>query len=162
MNLRLLFILLILTFVQVDKSFAQRVKQIDIPELEQLLKSDEDRLHVVNFWATWCPPCVKEMPYFRDVALSYNDKKVKFLFVSLDFPSQLESNLIPFLDKYEIYLDVFLMMNTDYNEWIDKVDPAWQGNIPVTIFYNNVKKKRYFHPGELSEQELRKIINSMI
>jgi len=80
--------------------------------------------------------------------------------VSLDFPSQIEKQLIPFLKKNMITLDVRIMTDIDYNAWIEKVDPSWQGNIPATLFFNNPRKTRYFHPGEIDEPGLKKIINS--
>jgi hypothetical protein len=54
------------------------------------------------------------------------------------------------------------MTDIDYNGWIDKVDPAWQGDIPATLFFNNSKKTRYFHTGEVTEPELKKYINSLL
>jgi thiol-disulfide isomerase/thioredoxin len=140
----------------------QKLTQIRVPELEKILSADEDRLFVINFWATWCPPCVKELPHFQKVAKEYNKDKVSFLLVSLDFPSQIDSHLRPFLKKNNIALDVALMMDTDPNEWIDKVEPSWQGNIPVTLMLNNSRKIRKFHSGDLDETELRNMINSLL
>lgn len=159
---KIYFIALIFTLFPLSETIGQKVTQIRIPELEAILKAKDDKLYVINFWATWCPPCVKEMPHFNKVAWEYDQDKVKFLFISLDFPSQIETHLIPFLQKNEIYLDVALMLDLDYNAWINKVDPSWQGNIPATLFFNNKHKKRYFHPGEMDDVELRKTIKSLI
>lgn len=137
---------------------AQKIEKIGIPELEKILASQPDELHVVNFWATWCPPCVTELPYFEKLAREFHGKGVKFILISLDFPSQIETKLIPFLEKNKISAEVKVMTNLDYNSWIEKVDEAWQGNIPVTLFFNNATKKRYFHPSELTEKELRDLI----
>ena len=137
---------------------AQKIEKIGIPGLEKILASSEDQLYVVNFWATWCPPCVTELPYFEKLSKEYQGKGVKFILVSLDFPSQIDSKLIPFLKKNKITADVRLMTNLDYNSWIEKVDAGWQGNIPVTLFFNNSGKTKYFHPTELTEKELRDLI----
>lgn len=134
---------------------AQKIEKIGIPGLESILASQEDQLHVVNFWATWCPPCVTELPHFEKMAKEYQGKGVKFILISLDFPSQIDSKLIPFLKKNKITADVRVMTDIDYNSWIDKVDSSWQGNIPVTLFLNNAKKIRYFHSSEMTEKELR-------
>lgn len=143
-------------------SKAQKIEYIKIPELEKILKSPDNKLFVVNFWATWCPPCVAEISNFENAAKGYNKEKVRFILVSLDFPSQIEKQLIPFLKKNKITLDVAVMMDTDYNNWIDKVDPKWQGDIPATLFFNNSKKSKYFHSGEVTEPELKKYINSLL
>lgn len=141
---------------------AQKIEYFKIPELEKILNNSEDKLYVINFWATWCAPCVSELPAFEKVAKDYNPSKVRFLLVSLDFPSQIEKQLIPFLKKNKITLDVAVMMETDANLWIDKVDPSWQGNIPSTLVLNNRKKTRHFHSEALDEQELRDLINSFL
>jgi len=137
---------------------AQKIEKIGIPELEKILASPADELYVVNFWATWCPPCVTELPYFEKLAIEYQGKGVKFILISLDFPSQIETKLIPFLKKNKITADVRVMTNLDYNSWIEKVDAGWQGNIPVTLFYNNSRKTKYFNPSEVTEKELRDLI----
>lgn len=155
---RFIFLTLLLTFTAVT-SPAQDIEKIGVPGLEKILSSSEDVLHVVNFWATWCPPCVTELPYFEKLSRELQGKEVKFILISLDFPSQVESSLIPFLRKNNITTDVRVMTNLDYNSWIDKVDGTWQGNIPVTLFFNNAKGVRYFHPSEVTEKELRDLIS---
>lgn len=145
-----------------QETSGQKIEYIKVPDLEKILSNQENKLLVVNLWATWCAPCVKELPVFEKAAGEYNQSKVRFIMISLDFPSQIETQLKPFLRKNKISLKVSVMMDTDYNSWIDKVDPTWEGNIPSTLFLNNSKKTRYFHSGELSESELKKLINQFI
>lgn len=137
----------------------QQLKFIKSQDLEQIIRNPEDKLFVINFWASWCPPCVREMPIFQEVAFSYNATEVKFIMVSLDFPDKMDTQLIPFLKNYDINLEVDLMMDTDYLSWADIVDTAFQGNIPATLIFNNAKKIRQFHSGEISETELKSLID---
>ena len=65
--------------------------------LEPLINIKDDKVHVVNFWATWCAPCVKELPYFEDINENYKGKGVDVLLVSLDFPKNYDSKLKPFI-----------------------------------------------------------------
>ena len=155
------FLILFIIFLSLSTQ-AQIVERIRIPELERILKNPENKLFVVNFWASWCQPCVKELPYFEKVSKEYDTDKVQFILISLDFPSQIDKQLIPFLKKNKITHNVPVMMETDFNSWVDKVDPSWQGNIPVTLIFNNSKKQRVFFPGELDEPGLRKMINSFL
>ena len=152
---------LVLTFIPLTSS-SQDVEYIKVPELEKILNNPDDRLYVVNFWATWCGPCVKEFPVFEKVSKEYTGGKVKFIMISLDFPSQVEKQLIPFLKKNNSSLDVAVMMDVDYNSWIDKVDDSWQGDIPATLVFNNAKKMRLFHSGEVDGDGLRKMIDSYL
>jgi len=158
----ILFFLIIMFLISFFELEGQKIEYIKIPGLEKILNSDENKLFIVNFWATWCAPCVSEIPNFENVSKSCNPDKVRFILVSLDFPSQVEKQLVPFLKKNGITLNVVVMQDLDYNSWIDKVDPKWQGDIPATLFFNNTRKTRYFHSGELTESDLRKFINSFL
>lgn len=158
----IILIALLSLIIKVEVATGQQFTQIRIPELEKILSNREDKLLVLNFWATWCPPCVKELPHFQKVGKEFDPDEVSFLLISIDFPSQIDSHLKPFLDKNNVVLDVAVMMETDQNEWIDKVDPSWQGNIPATLMLNNTKKTRKFHAGDLDETELRNMIRSLL
>lgn len=156
--LKILLLLLMIMIYQ-GKARAQQLKFINDSDLQQIIKNPDNKLFVISFWASWCPPCVREMPVFQEVAFSYNATEVKFIMVSMDFPDKMDSQLLPFLRNNDINLEVNLMMDTDYLNWSDKVDPSFLGNIPATLFINNAKKIRYFHTGELAETELRSLID---
>jgi len=158
----LISVSILFAFIIGQEASGQKIEYIKVPDLEKILNNKENKLLVVNLWATWCAPCVKELPAFEKVAGEYNESKVRFIMLSLDFPSQIETQLKPFLKKNNITLDVSVMMDTDYNSWIDKVDPQWQGNIPSTLIVNNEKKSRYFHSGEIDEPELRSLLNKYL
>lgn len=141
---------------------SQKIEYIKVPELEKILKNIDNKLFVINFWASWCSPCVKELPIFEKVSKEYDTARVEFILISLDFPSQLETQLIPFLKKNKVSLKVAVMMDVDYNSWIDKVDVLWQGEIPATLIFNNMKKRKHFSPGEVDESGLRRMINDLL
>ncbi|MFW5644529.1 MAG: TlpA family protein disulfide reductase [Bacteroidota bacterium] len=137
---------------------AQDIKRIDTEELEKILQNENDNLNVVNFWATWCSPCVTELPYFQDASNKFSEKEVSFLLISLDFPSQVDTRLKPFLKEQNINLPVVLMEDLDYNKWISKVDPTWKGSLPATLIFNNPKNIRVFISGALEKNELMEFI----
>ena len=139
---------------------AQNVAVFDKYEnLENSILSDKNTIYVVNFWATWCSPCVKELPHFEK--LNSENKNIKVLLVSLDFKNQFESKLLPFLKKKSIDSEVVLLTDKDYNTWLPVVDKDWSGAIPATLIIKNGKKffvEKIFS----SYEELSEYVNNII
>lgn len=146
----------------IQNSAGQKITFIKVPELEQILNNPNDKLYVLNFWASWCGPCVVELPCFEKIATTVDTAKVEFLFISLDFPSQVEKKLKPFLKKNKISQNIAVMMDLDYNSWVNKVDPDWQGNLPATLFFNNKRKIKVFIPEILEETQLKDLLVSLV
>ncbi|GGG29714.1 hypothetical protein GCM10011344_33230 [Dokdonia pacifica] len=126
---------------------------VDYEGLEAYLETSEAEVHVVNFWATWCKPCVKELPHFEELRAVYDTEDVKVILVSLDFPEQIE-RLTHFIEKWNIQSEVVFLDDGDANTWIPKVDVNWSGAIPATIIYND--EKRSFHEQSFTYDTLEK------
>ena len=137
------------------------VKAYDYKGLAPLLQQENDSIYVVNFWATWCQPCVEELPYFEQINTKYKDKKVKVLLVSLDMKNQIETKLLPFIIINKLQSEVMLLSDPDANSWIPKIDSTWSGAIPATIMYNKNKRKFYEQSFTLDtlEKEIQLFIN---
>ncbi|WP_040278903.1 redoxin domain-containing protein [Psychroserpens damuponensis] len=126
------------------ESVKRPLKVYNYNELEAYLKTkDDNKTYVINFWATWCAPCVKELPYFEALNANYSNKNVEVILVSLDFPKQIESKLVPFLAKKGLQSEVVVLDDVDSNTWIPKVNKDWSGAIPATVIYNKDKSKFY-------------------
>jgi len=118
------------------------VKTYNFNEFEgAFLNPTTKRIQVINFWATWCRPCVKELPYFEELA--ENDKDIEVILVSLDLNTQKESKLIPFVKARKMKSKIIHLDEPDANAWIPKVDKNWSGAIPATIIMNKNKKRFY-------------------
>lgn len=133
----------------------------DFNGFQKFLEKKDDKIYVINFWATWCAPCVKEMPYFEKLSQEYKNDQVEVLFVSLDFPHLYESKLKPFIKEKNIQSKVVALNDVDMNTWIPKVDENWSGSIPATIIYRNDKSKFYEQTFtyESLESELKEFLN---
>jgi len=133
--------------------FSQDIRSLNYSELSEEIVADKENIQIVNFWATWCKPCIEELPYFEKVGTDYSNKGVKVKMVNLDFNSKLESVTVPFVKKHKLKSDVYHITDTDPNEWINKVEPRWSGAIPATVIYYRGEKK-FFKEGELNQQQL--------
>jgi len=119
------------------------VKLYNYKELKPLLEQKGDKIYVVNFWATWCAPCVKELPAFEKLKSVYATKGIDVLLVSLDFPKQINKRVIPFIVKKNLQSKVVLLDNGKDDSWFKSIDSNWSGAIPATLIYNKNKRKFY-------------------
>jgi thiol-disulfide isomerase/thioredoxin len=139
---------------------AQTVEVIKVPKLESLISESTGKVQIFNFWATWCGPCVKELPYFEATA-QLMSTEINVNLISIDFVEEL-NKVEKFIERKGIESSVYLLDDVDYNSWIDKVDPSWSGAIPATLIVNPVTGKRKFIEHELQEGELEKLINELL
>ena len=114
-------------------------------EIESILHVNNDTTYIINFWATWCKPCVEELPYFEQINEKYKDKKVKVVLVSLDFKKLINQKLMPFIEKNNLQSSVVLLADPKASTWIDKVSTEWDGAIPVTVIYKGDQRKFIGH-----------------
>jgi thiol-disulfide isomerase/thioredoxin len=132
--------------------YSQKVKLINVDQLQERIKNGKDSTYVVNFWATWCAPCIKELPHFEKLGSEYKSEKLAVLLVSVDFKSKLASNVVPFVKRKNLKNEVFLLNESNPQEYIDRIDPSWSGSIPATLFIKNDKRK--FIESELTYEQL--------
>lgn len=140
-------------------SFSQ-VPTMDFNQLEPRLDTGTDSVYVVNFWATWCVPCVKELPEFEKINELYSDRKVKVLLVSLDNPRHMESRVLPFIEQHNLKSEIILLDDPRSNNWIPLVDDSWSGAIPATIVFT--KDSRSFYEKVFTYEELEDIVLSKL
>jgi thiol-disulfide isomerase/thioredoxin len=140
-------------------AFESQSQEIEILNKKEFLKeiNVDDGLRIYNFWATWCKPCVEELPYF--VSLSKAHPDVQITLVSLDFVDRIESGVKPLLEKMKIDLEVVVLDGGNPNEWIEKVSANWSGAIPATLIRN--EKENYFYEKQFEEGELEQIIKNI-
>jgi thiol-disulfide isomerase/thioredoxin len=117
------------------------IEVVNFEELEALLDQQSEEVLLVNFWATWCKPCVEELPYFEELHDSLAGENLKVILVSLDFPDKLDTQVIPFVKEKGLQPQVIMLDDPHENDWIPKVDSTWSGAIPATLFLSEGKRK---------------------
>lgn len=158
-KLKSLFILFVLCFFGLTTK-AQTVKPLTLNQLDARVNKGGDTVYVVNFWATWCAPCIAELPYFEKLQATYKTQPLKVLLVSLDSKSKLDKVVVPFVKRNKYKNEVFLLNETNEQVYIDRVSKEWSGALPATLVINKKKNVRKFYEKEFTYAELEKTYQS--
>ncbi|WP_276368252.1 TlpA disulfide reductase family protein [Chryseolinea sp. H1M3-3] len=153
------FMVLLMVIFCVSTTIAQQATVVKFDALAKILNTNSSQIQVVNFWATWCAPCVKEIPLLEKLNAN-KDFNVKITLVCLDYADKVDK-VDAFIHRKNIQSQVLLLDEIDYNSWIDKVDKTWSGAIPATLILNPKTGKRMFVEKELKEGELENLIASL-
>ncbi len=145
---------------------AQTIKSVRITDVEKIIAESKTPL-IVNMWATWCQPCIEEIPYFITEVNKYNGTvknaadSVQLLLVSLDFNYAYPDKIASFIKKRNFTAPVVWLDETNADYFCPKIDQKWSGAIPATLFVNNKKSYRSFAEEQIKEtvfkQELEKL-----
>ena len=127
---------------------------------QNLLQRNNDTTYVINFWATYCAPCIKEMPVFRKIDNQFSDRPLEVILTSLDFGNNARERVRAFMNRHNIQSKVVILDDPDGNSWINKVSPKWSGALPGTLIYN--KSEREFYEKTFTYHELKDIVQSKL
>lgn len=138
---------------------AQQAPVIRLAQLKEIMETPSEQIQVINFWATWCAPCVKELPLFEAL---HERADVKVSLVSLDFEMKRDPNIVyRFVERKKLKSHVYILDEKDPNVWIDAVEKKWQGAIPVTLLVNTRTGQRKFIDHEVKEGDLERWIEEL-
>jgi len=151
--------LILLTFYTGFFASGQKVGAITLNNLDKRIANGKDTTYIINFWATWCAPCIKELNSFEKLDKAYKNEKLKVLLISVDFKSKLNNTLTNFVKKQNIKSEVFLLNENNEQEYINRIDTSWSGAIPATLFIK--KDHRKFFEKEFTYDELVKEYQSI-
>jgi thiol-disulfide isomerase/thioredoxin len=142
-------------------SFSQTIKKVKITDLEKTIAESKTPL-IVNFWATFCKPCVEEIPYFQEEVKKHAKDSVQLLLVSLDLEEYYPAKIKTFATKHKFLVPIVWLDESNADYFCPKIDPKWSGAIPATLFINNKTGYRKFFEEQLSEEKLRKEIMAIL
>ena len=159
--IKALFLVLMLMGVTASAQ-AQAVPAYKAETLMKRVANGGDTLFVINFWATWCGPCIRELPEFQKLAERYEGKPVKILLVSLDFKNDYPEKIEKFITRKKLQHEVLWLNETNANEFIPKIENEWQGSIPATLLLSPSKNYRRFYEGMVKSEQLSVLIDKQI
>jgi thiol-disulfide isomerase/thioredoxin len=133
------------------------IKVLNYEQLKPLLHKDNDTTYVVNFWATWCSPCMQELPYFLALDSVCRNHPMKLVLVSLDFKKDYIRKLQPFVVQKKLEDNVVVLEDNDANFWINDIDSTWGGAIPATLVYKG-KERTFYEQSFHQLDELKAIV----
>lgn len=140
---------------------AQQVNRLNITELQAYIQKS-DKPIVINFWATFCKPCVEEIPYFQTTIHDQYKGGVELLLVSLDVPDFYPLKISSFAAEKKILAPIAWLNETDADYFCPKIDIKWSGAIPCTLMVNNKKNYRKFFEDQLSSEQLEKELKALV
>jgi thiol-disulfide isomerase/thioredoxin len=130
---------------------------INLSELTKIMSRPSGNVLVINFWATWCAPCIQELPMLEELNESAGDVDVFLVSMDLDLDPD-PQKVYRFVKRRNLRSQVLLLKEPDPNSWIDKVEPSWSGALPATLVINPRTGKRIFVEGQLKEGELEDML----
>ncbi len=140
--------------------WSQEIPSLSFEELHQKIRVDnKDQVKVINFWATWCKPCIEELPYFEALSQTYQDGSVKVLLVSLDMEVD---RAVAFKHKKGLQAEVVYLDEVDQNAFIDRISPEWSGAIPATLIVLPDGTEKFYEKKFSSQEELNQTINHLL
>jgi thiol-disulfide isomerase/thioredoxin len=148
----------ILLCLAAGASFSQSAEVVKLHKLQELIAANSGNIEVINFWATWCAPCIKELPLFEKItAEKHPDIHVTLVSMDLDLDPNPEK-VYKFIARKNIQSRVLLLEEKNPNAWISQIDKEWSGALPATIVINQKTGKRKFVEKELHDGDLEKLI----
>jgi thiol-disulfide isomerase/thioredoxin len=139
---------------------AQEIKKIKVTELEKTIKDSKTPL-IINFWATFCKPCIAEIPYFEAAINRHKKDGITLLLVSLDLKEDYPK-IKPLATKRKFTSPIVWLNETNADYFCPKVDSSWSGALPATLFINNKTGYRKFYEEQVKEEKLEKEIMAIL
>jgi len=141
---------------------SQTIPRWKIEDVVSSYAAKNDTVYIVNFWATFCKPCIAEIPDFIRIVEKYKGQKVKLLLVSLDLPSFYPAKIAAFAKKNNYNTNIVWLNETNADHFCPMIDKKWSGAIPSTIIVNNKTGYRKFVEDQISPVDFEAAIKEAL
>jgi thiol-disulfide isomerase/thioredoxin len=158
--MRRIFFIGLIIFLSADMT-GQEIKSVKITDLEKIIAESKTSL-VISFWATWCKPCVEEIPYFQEEVKKHSGDSLQLLLVSLDYKEEFPAGIKAVAKKRKLVVPIMWLDETNADYFCPRIDTSWSGAIPASLFINNKTGYRKFYEQQLSREELKKGIMAVL
>jgi len=125
--------------------------------LKGLRANKSGKFRLVNFWATWCAPCVAEFDEFITINRMYRHRDFELVMVSVNAPDE-QNAVLTFLKKHQASSRNLLFASAKRDKLIDAFDPEWQGEVPLTVLIDPDGKIIYRQTGSIDALATRRAI----
>jgi thiol-disulfide isomerase/thioredoxin len=133
------------------------LSRADPEALQSLRKNGSGKFRLVNFWATWCAPCVAEFDEFVTINRMYRHRDFEMVLVSVNQPDE-EKQVLEFLQKHQASNQNLIFGSAGRSPLINAFDPAWQGEVPLTVLMDPEGKVIYRESGSIDPLTVRRAI----
>jgi len=134
------------------------VRVVGIADVQEFIGRHRGEVIVINVWATWCVPCVEEMP---DLVTLSREDHVRVVGISIDDPEEIHSKVVPFLRKHAVPYPVFVKAAGGDEAFINALNKDWTGAVPATFLYDTAGRQRKMLVGKQTHASLRKAVDSL-
>lgn len=155
------FTLIVVLLVCAVAMQAQPIKRWKMDDLLKYTDTNDSVL-VINFWATFCGPCIAELPYFHSITSKYKKQNVKLLLVSLDFEEYYPKRIRDFANKRKYTAEIVWLDEEKPDEFCPRIDPKWTGSMPATLFVNKKTGYRKFVEAEMKPEDLEREVKLLV
>lgn len=133
------------------------LEMVDTEALKTLRKNDTNKLRLINLWATWCGPCLGEIPELVTINRMYRHRGLELIMVSADAHEQ-KDTVLKFLKKHQASSKNLLFNTTDRDKLAEAIGEQWNGSLPYTILVRPGGEIVYRHHDAINPLELRRAI----
>ncbi len=161
-KLRRLVVSSLLVFVAVGLKSYETPRTVNATDIASIVNQHRGRVVLLNFWATWCPPCLREFPEIVAVEREYRERGLVVVSVSADSLDRVKTDLLPFLDEHQPGFEVHVRSDEDPEAFTKAIDPGWKGRLPATFFYDRLGEPSVKRYSPMPRDEIERIVEYLL